>query len=141
MKKPTFISTENGVKNVSRASSVIHEDGFTLALDPSSNVVCFEKDDGESILFERLKNVIKPVSNSSIVLDNGSFIDPTIIAEIFLSPKTGHLLITGLNNKLLCMFKSDDFSNLDELLQELSNNLVAVSEGHAMTAIQWVDFK
>jgi len=51
------------------------------------------------------------------------------------------LLITGLNNKLLCMFKSDDFSNLDELLQELSNNLVAVSEGHAMTAIQWVDFK
>lgn len=141
MQKPIFVSTSNGVKNVSLSSSIIYNDGFTLALDPKCNAICFEKGDESMALFERLKKVVKSTKGYSIVLDNGSFIDPSAIAEIFISPKSGHLLITGLNGKLLCMLKSTDFNDLDGLLSELSSCLLAMAEGEPVAAIQWADFK
>ncbi|NAW77567.1 MULTISPECIES: hypothetical protein [Vibrio] len=141
MQKPIFVSTTNGVKNVSLSSSIIYDDGFTLALDPKCNAICFEKGDDSLALFERLKKVVKPTKGHSIILDNGSFIDPSVIAEIFISPKSSNLLITGTNGKLLYMFKTTDFSRLDFLLDELSKRMMVIGDGEPVTPIEWADFK
>lgn len=139
--KPTFIPTANGLKNVSLVSSVIHEDGYTLALDRQCNVLCFEKNEGALALFDTLTQSLKPAKDYSLTFENGSFIDPAIIAEVFISPKSGHLLITGINSKLLYMLKSTTFSNLNDLLVTLSDHLMAVSNGKPADAIQWNSFK
>lgn len=141
MKKPTFVPTSNGVKNVSSVSSLMHDDNFTLGLDLKCNVVFFEKGEAASAMFETLQQAIKPVKDYTIVLENGGFIDPAIIADIFISPKTQHLLITGVNGKLLTMFESTVFSNLGGLLGELSARLMAIGAGKPVAAIQWAEFK
>lgn len=136
-----FIATQNGVKNVSSVGSLIHDENFTLGLDLKCNVICFEKGEAASAMFEQLQRALKPVKDYSIVLENGGFIDPSIIAEIFISPKTNHLLITGVNGKLLYMFNSTVYTNLDGLLSELSDRLMAVGAGKPVAVIQWADFK
>lgn len=138
--KPTFIPTENGLKNVSLASSVIHGDGYTLALDGQCNVLCFEKNEGALAMFEMLTQSLQPVKHYSLTFENGGFIDPAIISEVFISPKSGHLLITGTNSKLLYMLKSTAFSNLNDLLEALTAHLMAVSHCKPAEAIQWSSF-
>jgi hypothetical protein len=141
MKKPTFVPTSNGVKNVSSVRSLIHDESFTLGLDLKCNVICFENGETAFAMFEQLQQAIKPAKDYSIILENGSFIDPAVIAEIFISPKTQNLLITGVNGKLLYMYKSTTFSNLDGLLSELSDRLLAVGSGKPAAVIQWAEFK
>lgn len=139
--KTLFVPTSNGMKNVSMATSIIYEDGFTLALDSKCNVVCFDKSDNAKELFQRLKKIVKPTSNFSLLLENGSFIYPSVISEIFISPKSGNLLIIGINKKLLHMFKSSEFNHLDDLLTALSERLSSLSESKSITEVNWSDFK
>lgn len=141
MKKPTFVPTSNGVKNVSSVSSLIYDGANTLALDSECNVISFERGETAIAIFETLQNALKPAKDYSIILENGSFIDPAIIANIFLSPKTQHLLIISVNGKLLYMFKSTVFSDLDGLLSELSDRLLALGSGKPVSGIQWAEFK
>jgi hypothetical protein len=137
---PLFVRTPFGAQNVSHSTSVVFEESYLIALDSACNKVLFESTDAVE-LFQRVITLVKPPENGALKLANGGFIDFNIIKSAYISPKSDNLLITGLNDKLLCLFRPDDYSDLDRLSSAISNMLCAVSDGDEITDINWTEYK
>lgn len=141
MKPVKFVKTDNGLKNVSLATTLVHNNGHTFAGDTSGATVLYSNGEDSLTLFEAIKLIVKPIKNYSISLPNGGFIDPSIIGTTFISPKSGCLLVIGINSKPLCIFESSEFKDLVGLLGVLSAHLLSVTQGRPGASIQWDDFK
>lgn len=139
--QPLFIRNGNAVVNASTATTLTHNGDFTLLLDDKCQKVAFDQSEGASELFERVKKSIKPHDTFGLVLDNGGFIDARIISTVFVSPKTGNLVIVGLNDRPLCVLDAKTFSDLDGLTEVILDALVNVGEGEKFPAIEWSAYK
>ncbi|EIJ0947435.1 hypothetical protein LH710_003328 [Vibrio vulnificus] len=139
--QPLFIRNGNAVVNASTATTLTHNGDFTLLLDDKCQKVAFDQSEGASELFERVKNAIKPHEKYALKLENGGFIDARIISTVFVSPKTGNLVIVGLNDRPLCVLDAKTFSDLDGLTEVILDALVSVGEGEKFPAIEWSAYK
>ncbi|CAK2880971.1 hypothetical protein [Vibrio tasmaniensis] len=139
--QPLFIRNGNSVVNASTATSLTHNGDFTLLLDEKCQKVAFDQSEKAPELFERVKKAIKPHDKYGLVLDNGGFIDTRVISNVFVSPKTGNLVMVGLNERPLCVLDAKTFSDLDGLIEVILDALVSVGEGEKFPAIEWSAYK
>jgi len=139
-----FFKTENGVKSVNSATSLINSGEHTVALNNTGGVVIHDKSNTSAKIFDDLKTTLKSKINkrSSLVLNDGGFIDISIIAEAYISPKSGSLLITSIKDgNLIYLFDSEEYSNLTGLRDVLSNTLMEFDGTTALNAIDWASFQ
>lgn len=139
--QPLFIRNGNSVVNASTATTVTHNGDFTLLLDEKCQKVAFDQSEKASELFERVKKVIKPHDKYGLALDNGGFIDARVISNVFVSPKTGNLVMVGLNERPLCVLDAETFSDLDGLTEVILDALVSVGEGEKFPKVEWSAYK
>lgn len=139
--QPLFIRNGNAVINASAATTLTHNGDFTLLLDDKCKKVAFEQGESSAALFERVKKAIKPHEKYALKLENGGFIDARVISTVFVSPKTGNLVIVGLNDRPLCVLDAKTFSDLDGLTEVILDALVSVGEGEKFPAIEWSAYK
>ena len=143
-KQNLFFKTENGVKSINTVTSLINSGEHTVALNSTGGVVIHDKTSVSSKVFNNLKSALNGKTNkaSSLILNDGGFIDINIIAEVFISPKSGSLLVTSIKDgNLIYLFSSDDYQNLTGLRDALSNTLFEFDGTTALKAIDWASFQ
>lgn len=139
--QPLFIRNGNAVVNASNATTLTHNGDFTLLLDKQCQKVVFEQSENAGELFERAKKVIKPHEQYGFLLENGGFIDARVISTVFVSPKTGNLVVVGINERALCILDGETFADLDGLTEAILEALVCVGEGEKFPEIDWLAYK
>ncbi|EDM69285.1 hypothetical protein PE36_07352 [Moritella sp. PE36] len=139
--KPLFIRTSNGILNASAGTTVVHFEDATLILDAQCRKIIFDNSEKSHELFEKAKQRVKPQKDYSIVLENGGFIDVRIIKNTFVSPKTGHLLVIGLNERPLCIFDKEQYSDISGLSDAITDVLIDISDDKKVSAIQWAEYQ
>lgn len=139
--KPLFFRTSNGIVNASAATTVVHSEGTTLLLDAKCRKIIFDNSEKSSELFDKVKARVKPSKDYAIVLEGGGFIDARVIKEAFVSPKTGHLLVIGLNERPLYTFDEEKYSDISGLSDAISDVLMGISDGNKVSAIEWAAYQ
>ena len=143
-KQNLFFKTENGVKSINTVTSLINSGGHTVALNSTGGVVIHDNSSTSGKAFDDLKSALKGKTNkkSSLALNDGGFIDINIIAEAFISPKSGSLLITSIKDgNLIYLFDSEEYPNLTGLRDVLANTLTEFDGTSALKAIDWASFQ
>ncbi|MBB1465791.1 hypothetical protein AB6D20_004085 [Vibrio splendidus] len=137
-----FVKTNRGVKNLALAKSVIGSDERVVVLDSNCNVMHYQKGAAAETLFEQIKKSIKPCEGATLILENGSWIHVDSISNVFISEKSGSLLITAnKDDNLLTMFAADEFSDLEGLCDVLCDALCDYNDGKAVPEISWSEYK
>ncbi|MCG7584948.1 hypothetical protein [Photobacterium sp. OFAV2-7] len=136
-----FIRDGQSVINAATATTATNNGDFTLLLDHKCQKLAFKQGEGAGELFERVKKAVKPNEQYALVLENGGFIDARVISTAFVSSKTGNLVVVGTNDRPLCVFDTDTFSDLDGLADVILDALVSVGEGVNMPKIDWTSYK
>lgn len=139
--QPLFIRNGNSVVNAATGTTLTNNGEFTLLLDDKCQKVAFDQSEEATELFERVKKAIKPHEKYGFVLDNGGFIDARVISTVFVSPKTGNLVMVGMNDRPLCVLDAKTFSDLDGLIEVILDALVSVGEGEKFPEIEWSAYK
>lgn len=138
---PLFIRSSNGIVNASKATTLVHAENTTLVLDAQCRKITFDNSEAALTLFEKVKLRVKPLSDYAIVLENGSFIDARIILNTFISPKTGNLILIGLNERPLCIFDKEQYSDISGLSDAIADVLMDISDEKKVSAIDWAAYQ
>ena len=139
--KPVFFRTPNGIVNASAATTVVYSKKTTLLLDALCRKIIFDKSDKSFELFEKVKQRVKPSKDYSIVLENDGFIDARIIKNTFISPKTGNLLVIGLNEHPIYIFDKEKYSDISGLSDAIADVLIDISDDKKVSAIEWAAYQ
>jgi len=139
--KTLFVRTSNGIVNASAGTTAVHSEGVTVLFDMQCRQIIFDNSDKSSELFEKVKQRVKPSKDYAIVLENGGFIDARIIKEAFESPKTGHLLVIGLNERPLYIFDKEKYSDISGLSDAIADVLIDISDDKKVSAIEWAAYQ
>lgn len=139
--KPLFVRTSNGIVNASAGTTAVHSEGVTVLFDMQCRQIIFDNSDKSSELFDKVKQRVKPSKDYAIVLEDGGFIDARIIKEAFESPKTGHLLVIGLNERPLYIFDKEKYSDISGLSDAIADVLIDISDDKKVSAIEWAAYQ
>ncbi|MEZ8694363.1 hypothetical protein AB4589_12115 [Vibrio sp. 10N.222.49.A3] len=138
---PLFVRNGNDIVNAGSSTTLVHTGELTFALDSQGEQTIFDKSESSFALFEKVRNRVNPSKKFAIVLENGGFVDARIIKNVFESPKTGNLILIGLNGRPVCIFDKEVYSDIEGLADALADVLMDISEGKTVASIEWTAYQ
>ncbi|MDV5170982.1 hypothetical protein [Photobacterium rosenbergii] len=139
MSKSMFFRTVNGAVNLVASETVLYDEqaNILLVLGKGCSLLRYDNSDKAEDLFKQLKGKVKPEPKQCIKMENGGFINIEAIKDIRLSEKSGSLLVSGTNDKLLHIFDAEHHTNLEGLRDVLVDGLISANDGKAMPKVDW----
>ena len=140
MVKAKFCKDSNdGVSNLSTLKGCVRGDGSLLGFD-SSGYLRFYLDDKtpEAEIEECLKHIAKTIGvKRALVTPDGGALSIDIIDDVYRNPKSGNLIISSIaTDNFLLILKSDDYNEIDDLVDAVQNALIDLSNDKNVT-VDW----
>jgi hypothetical protein len=143
-----FLSSGSSIINASSITTIIKSlsaaDNLPVivGLTRKGKMLIMSNSDNFTVLDEVFsKKVIPKLSKASTLSVGDAYIDTHLIKEIFISPKTGDLLIISSTDNLLYRLWSEDYSKLESLKDSLCEVLVAYDGKKPLPKINIADYK
>jgi len=139
--KAKFVRDGLQVINVATATTMTCTAKYLLLLDQNGKKLFFRDGEGLDALFSDFKKSLKPDETYGLVLDNGGFIDLRCVANVFVSPKTGNLVVMSNDERPLCVLLKEVYKDLDGLANKLMDVMVELSPKNKIEKIDWEAYK
>jgi len=141
--KKIFLNVGNGVVNVASTTSVVMNQGVLCVADSSLKPLCLIHDNPEraEAVFQVVKKKIKADLKSSLIFEDGSFIDLNVIERIYGSNSSNYILIKGEEGKLIYSLDGGEYEDASLVLSTLTDALIAFSDGKPLPKIDWLMLK
>jgi len=141
LNKAKFVRDGSQLVNIAGALTMTCNDKYLLLLNKQGKKILYKDGDGVLETFDKFKKEIKPDQAYGLVLDNGGFIDVRSVANVFVSPKTGNLVIVSHDERPLCVLSKSEYTDLDGLVSQVMDALEDVDGKKKISKIDWVAYQ